>query len=221
MMGIDSPGKPVNPSGELIFAPAEIPKVDLSLEKAFKCRSDYLAARAGLEALARNLDVARTGWTGDVALSGSYGGRWAASPTDEPDGLSNFEDSGRIGLVFTVPLFDGGQIDGRIKEERSKLFTAQERLRRMELLVQLDVETSILNTESAARRIGATSKAVEQGVESLRIQKEKYSLGRGAIIDVLDAQSALLDVQTNYYRALEAYSVAWAQYKLAIGEQLN
>jgi len=41
-----------------------------------------------------------------------------------------------------------------------------------------------------------------QAEESPRIEREKYDLGKGSITDVLDAQSALLDSQTNYYRAL-------------------
>jgi len=221
MMGLNCPGKPVQPSGELIFNEKAIPEIRSAMKHAFQNRSDFQAACITLESLGKKLDVARSEWAGDVALTGFYGGRWAANSTDKPDGYSSFEDSGRIGIVFNVPIFDGGQIDGHIKEEQSKLSTAQERLRRMELRVQLDVETSILNIQAAVRRIAATNKVVEQGIESLKIQKEKYSLGRGAIIDVLDAQSALLDGQTNYYRALEAYSVAMAQHKLAIGTGLE
>jgi outer membrane protein TolC len=77
----------------------------------------------------------------------------------------------------------------------------------------------VLNIGSAAQRVEATEKSIEQAKESLRIEREKYDLGKGAIVDVLDAQSALLDSQTNYYRALADYNVALAQLKLAIGEQ--
>jgi outer membrane protein TolC len=94
---------------------------------------------------------------------------------------------------------------------------AQERLRRLELQVQLDVETAVLNIGSAAQRVVATEKAIEQAEESLRIEREKYDLGRGSITDVLDAQSALLDSQTNYFRAVADHSTALAQLKLAVG----
>jgi outer membrane protein TolC len=87
----------------------------------------------------------------------------------------------------------------------------------LELQVRLDVETAILNIGSSAQRVEATGKAIDQAEESLRIEREKYDLGRGSITDVLDAQSALLDSQTNYYRALADYSTASAQLKLAVG----
>jgi outer membrane protein TolC len=79
------------------------------------------------------------------------------------------------------------------------------------------VETALLNVNSSRERVLATEKAIEQAQESLRIEREKYDLGKGAIVDVLDAQSALLDSQTNYYRALADYDTAWAQLRLAVG----
>jgi len=45
----------------------------------------------------------------------------------------------------------------------------------------------------------------------------KYDQGKGSITDVLDAQSAMLDSQTNYYRALADYNTALAQMDLATG----
>ena len=59
----------------------------------------------------------------------------------------------------------------------------------------------------------------EQAEESLRIEREKYDLGKKSITNVLDAQSALLDSQTNYYRALADYNTALAQFRLAVGER--
>jgi outer membrane protein len=90
-------------------------------------------------------------------------------------------------------------------------------LRRLELQVRLEVETALLNITSARERIEAAGKALTQAEESLRIEREKYDLGKGTIIDVLDAQSALLDAQTNYYRALADLNIAHASLALATG----
>jgi outer membrane protein TolC len=124
---------------------------------------------------------------------------------------------GRVGIALDLPIFEGGRIEARVRQERARLSAEQERLRRLELQVRLDVETAILNIGSSAQRVEATGKAIDQAEESLRIEREKYNLGRGSITDVLDAQSALLDSQTNYYRALADYSTASAQLKLAMG----
>ncbi len=105
-----------------------------------------------------------------------------------------------------------------MREERAKLAAARERLRQLELRIRLEVETALLNFGSATERVQTLRKSVEQAEESLRIERQKYELGKGASVDVLDAQAALLEAETNYYRALADVQVARAQIDLAVGE---
>jgi outer membrane protein TolC len=219
LLGLMKPGQAVDASGKLELAEATVPAADQAIQKALSDRPDYLAARSTLEAQAKAVDVARAGHSPTVALQGAYGGRWAAGTTDQPSGTDSADDVGRVGVLVDIPIFEGGRIEARVRQEKARLLAARERLRRLELQVQLDVETAVLNTGSAVERVKATEAAVEQAKESLRIEREKYDLGKGAIVDVLDAQSALLDSQTNYYRALADYNVALAQLKLATGAQ--
>jgi len=219
LLGLMKPGQAVDASGKLELAEATVPAADQAIQKALSDRPDYLAARSTLEAQAKAVDAARAGHSPTVALQGAYGGRWAAGTTDQPSGTDSADDVGRVGVLVDIPIFEGGRIEARVRQEKARLLAARERLRRLELQVQLDVETAVLNTGSAVERVKATEAAVEQAKESLRIEREKYDLGKGAIVDVLDAQSALLASQTNYYRALADYNVALAQLKLATGEQ--
>jgi len=194
-----------------------VPELEAALEMAWSGRDDYLAARSALEAQARNVEVARAGRSPTVFVQGSYGGRWAVGDTTGAG--DELDDIGRIGLGAEIPLYEGGQVNAQVQEQRAQLAAARERLRKLELQIRLDVETALFNVQSSQERIAAIQTSVAQAQESLRIEREKYDLGRGAIVDVLDAQSALLDSQTNYYRALADYHVATAQMKLAMGEQ--
>jgi outer membrane protein TolC len=216
-MGMENTSTTLPLAGTLENALSELIPLEDHLSSAFERRPDYQAARKELEAQARRVDVARAGHSPIVSLFGSYGGRWAANPTDNNAGLDESEDVGRVGLNVELPIFEGGRIQARIHEERAKLAAAQERLRKLELQIRLDVETAQLNMTSAFERVQTTEKAIEQARESLRIEREKYELGKGAIMDVLDAQSALLDAETNYYRALADFNVARAQLQLATG----
>ena len=120
--------------------------------------------------------------------------------------------------MVSIPLFEGGRIGARVRREYSRLRAQQETLRKLQLQIHLELETSISNIESTRARINVTQKAVKQAKESLRIEREKYDYGKGAIVDVLDAQSAMLESQKNYYRALAEYNTALAQFRLAVGE---
>jgi outer membrane protein TolC len=211
-------GQDLDPAGELTLTNPALGNADSVITQALAKRPDYLAARAVLEAQAKSVDAARAGHWPTVSLQGAYGGRWAADPTDAPSGTAQADDVGRIGLVVDIPLFEGGRIEATVREQRAKLVAAQERLRKLELQIRLEVESAILNITSASERVAATEKAVEQARESLRIEREKYDLGKGSVTDVLDAQAALLESQMTYYRALADHETALAQLKLSTGE---
>lgn len=219
LLGIENLEEPPFPQGELTSEHERLTtNLESALQLAWNERDDYMAARSALEAQARKVDVARAGHWPTVYLAGSYGERWAVGPTS--GGGDETDDIGRIGIAAEIPIYEGGRVEAKVAEQRAKLAAARERLRKLELQIRLDVETALLNIRSSRERIEAVQKAVEQADESLRIEREKYDLGKGAIVDVLDAQAALLESQTNYFRALADYNVAVAQLHLSVGEEM-
>ena len=194
-----------------------LPKLETALSVAREDRADYLAARSSLEAQAKNVDVAKSGHLPTLSVQGSYGRRWATGPTTGAGDEQG--DVGRIGMAMEVPIFEGGQVDADIREKRAALAAAQERLRLLDLQVRLEVEAALLNVESSGERAVAIRKSIAQAKESLRIEQQKYNLGKGAIVDVLDAQAALLESETTYYLVLAEYHTAVAQLKLAMGAE--
>ncbi len=216
LMGLEAHTAEISVQGPLEFIEA-LTDLERSLAEAFASRADYLAARHEAEAQARRVDIARSERWPTVSLQGSYGGRWATDSV-APRGADDSEDVGQAAVVVSVPLFEGGSIQAGIRKERARLAAAEERVRRLELRIRLDVETSLLNIDSGKERVKTTEKAIAQAQESLRIERLKYELGKGAIVDVLDAQSALLEAETGYYRALADYNTAVAQLRLATGK---
>ncbi|HBN07118.1 MAG TPA: hypothetical protein DD435_00220 [Cyanobacteria bacterium UBA8530] len=203
--------------GELQPIPEGPSDLSDSLAKAYRQREDYRASEASIEAQSRRVEGAKALKGPTIFLQGSYGGKgafWAEKTT-----ASSAEDLGRLGVAIDLPIFEGGQIDAKVKEEQAKLAASKERLRKLRLQLRLDVETAFYARASSTERIQATEKAVEQAQESLRIEREKYDLGRGSVTEVLDAQAALLEAQTSYYRALTDYRIAIAQLRFATGEE--
>jgi len=246
LMGIGDDSRPVNAQGELRLN-RSAPDLQGAIAMAYAERGDYRAARASLEAQAARVNVARAARWPSLSLAGTGGTRYAAGITDNganfidrqigtypqaanpnlppaqkdyrSPGVSNSLPVGNIGIVADYAIFDGGRITAQIREQEARLASAQENLRKLELQIRLDVETALLNVDSARQRVRDTQKAIEQSEESFRIESQKYDLGKGSITDVLDAQGAMLDAQTNYYRALAEYNIALAQLGLATGEK--
>ena len=207
---------PVAIRGTLEFTPVDVVPERL-LPSVYERREDYLATRSEVAAQERNVAAARGAHWPQVSLRGAYGVRDAYKPEQHPVSKNNPDDAGVIALVVDFPLFEGGQISARVREEQARLSAAQERLRKLELQIRLEVETAALNVTSAQQRILTTGKSVEQAQEGYGIEQDKYDFGKGTIVDVLDAQSALLEAQSTYYRALADHEIAKAQLRLATG----
>jgi outer membrane protein TolC len=218
LLGLEDSLSGISLQGELELRETPVvPEPEECLAVAWKERADYLGAKASLEARAREVDAARGERWPTVSLQGTYGGRWAAGPTTGTG--EELEDVGRVGLAVEMPLYEGGRLSAKVREQRAGLAAAQERLRATELQIRLEVETALSGAKSSEERVAVMRKSIEQARESLRIEQEKYQLGRGTITDVLDAQAALLASESTYYRVLAEFRISVAQLQLAMGRE--
>jgi outer membrane protein TolC len=217
LMGVDQDAEAIVIDGTLEpMTEAEMSTDNLML-KALEQRGDYLAAKARLEAQNRRIDAARAGFWPTVNLEARYGIKGAPSSEDKWQDTKSAEDVGSIGVTVSVPLFEGGRTVTQVRQERAIHSAASQRLRKLELQIRQEVETAVLNIRSNRARTEAIRTAIEQAKESLHIERTKHDLGSGSMTDVLDAQSALLQAETNFARAVADYSIARANLKLATG----
>lgn len=210
LLGITDDVEHLDLSGELALEAVPVPGMEESMHAAFNNRNDYLAAKARLESQARRVDAAMAGHSPTLSLLGSYGIR--------ADAAGDSEDVAVVGANVSLPLFEGGRTVASVNQERAVLAAMQERLRKQELQIRQEVELALLDIRSSRERLNALQLAVDQAAESLRIERMKDDLGKGSITDVLDAQSALLQSETSYARALADLQIAMARLTLASGE---
>lgn len=196
----------------------DLPSLKETVAGAYTKRHDYFAAQAAFEAQQARIEIARGKHFPSLSLQGEYGVRWAMHSTDIPEGTEATEDVGWLGCFMSVPLYQGGQTAAEIRAEEARLAADQERLRKLKLQIRLDVETAYLNVQSSFQRVRVMEKSITHARESLRIERQKHELSKGTIVDVLDAQTALLNSQTQYYHALVDYHTARANLRLAEGQ---
>lgn len=219
LMGIENATSSIEIVGELkekSFSPDSETSLALANEK----RSDLLADQAEYRAQSNRVKASAAEQWPTLSLFGSYGGLWGIDPTYRQSGASSLEDAGMIGFSIEMPLFTGGRIQAKVREEKARQALFQEKVRKRRLQIDLEVETAIKTIQSNFQRVLMTKTAIAQAKESFRIEQEKYNAGKGTITDVLDAQSAMLTAETNYYQALAEYNISIAQYELAIGDSL-
>ena len=206
---------------DVLDTPAAEPRDPRTLTQlALSRRADIAAARTELQAQNARLDVARAGSSPSVNLLAAAGSRGMLAPAQQPPGTQRQDITYRIGLSFEIPLFDAGRSSARVDEESARLAALRERLDKLSLQVRLDIEIAHAGLSSALERIASADQAIALAGDNLRIEQEKFAVGRGTTFDVLDAQSALTDTQAAQIRALADANIAAAQLAWASGENL-
>jgi outer membrane protein len=117
-----------------------------------------------------------------------------------------------------INLFDGLATTSRYRQSVKTLHRNSQNLLQMEAGIRLEYETAWNDAKVADERIATVSKAISQGEENLRINKDRYLEQVGTATDVIDAQTLLTRTKTEYYRAVFDYEVALARVRKALGQ---
>lgn len=116
-----------------------------------------------------------------------------------------------------INLFDGFASTAAHEKALSASSRSQQQLRLAEQQARLEITSSQNDLRVADERISVTKEAIRQGEENLRINRDRYQERVGTATDVLDAQSLLTQVKTEYYRALYDFQVSRARLNKALG----
>jgi outer membrane protein len=96
-------------------------------------------------------------------------------------------------------------------------------LRDTERFIKQNLQKSFLDLEAAKKLLVVTDKNVKAAEENLKIEQEKYNLGAGKLLDVLIANTAFQNAQTNYINAQFFYirTSEELQYNLGVLDYLK
>ncbi|HZV80923.1 MAG TPA: TolC family protein, partial [Geobacteraceae bacterium] len=117
-----------------------------------------------------------------------------------------------------VNLYDCMATTYRQRQAVDQLQRERERLRGLESAVMLELQTARNDMAVARQRIEVTKDAIRQGEENLRINRDRYQAQVGTATDVVDAQTLLSQVKSDYYQALFDHQVSRARVLRAAGE---
>lgn len=120
-------------------------------------------------------------------------------------------------MGFQWSLFTG--LDTRAQVDQARKKVEQLKVQRQDLSdqVHLDVQTAYLALKETAERIQVTKKAVAQGEENLRLNRERYREQVGTATDVVDASTLITKTRVNFFNARYDHQLAKAQFLWAVG----
>ena len=183
--------------------------IQLALERRPEVRQMELQRQMGVQML----KLAKANDDPMLALQGNYSFRNDKFTLDR----HQWDDFYTVNVVLSVPLFDGFQTHAKVSQARSQLTSielAEEALKRG---IRLQVRQAYSKFEEAEKRLNSQRTNVQQARESVRIAEASYQQGMLTNLEVISAQLALKQAETNWSQALYDCSVAAVEIQRAIG----
>jgi len=120
-------------------------------------------------------------------------------------------------IVAEYSLFDGGVNKAKIEQAEIKLAQVDQSEKQVRQLIEFEVRSAYLNMKEAEKLIRVAEEGIKNSQESFRIAQVKYNEGIATNTEVIDAQSTLIEAETNHLNALYDYNTARAALVKAIG----
>ena len=114
-----------------------------------------------------------------------------------------------VGVSLTYNIFDGGTKQAAIDRSAVALKTAQMNAAQREREIVLAIETAYLELVRLEKILRLGERTVKLAEEDLRLAEERYRVGKGRLLEVLDAQVSFIEARSNRVRT---------RYDLKIGE---
>jgi len=186
---------------------------DQALKEAKDNSPQLLAARADWAANRSSLGIARAAYFPDLSWNG---GRSYSAP-ERGDLFKS--DNGRwgIGVSLSYTVFDGFLKKSNYSRAKVAAKTSGEALTQEENNVALTVRQAYLGWQLAQGKIALADETEKSAQEDFNLAQEKYNLGAGTILELLDAQVSLTQAQTDKVNALYDYYLAVASLENAMG----
>lgn len=131
-----------------------------------------------------------------------------------PDSWYNYS---QVGLSLNWNMFTGLQRNYQIQQQKIELEKINNSVDQFESLIEVEVIETSLTLKNALSRLEVQKENSELAEKIYRITQLKYEEGVGSNLEVVEADNALKEAQTNYYNALFEAVVAKIDLNLALG----
>lgn len=180
----------------------------------------------------RNLRIKAAEATAEIARAEIQRQRAGHQPTLELVGQITYSDDDRriekphpgvrnelasIGVQLTVPLFQGGTVQARVRESRHQFEVAQQDVERQRRNAARSTRAAFLAFQTAPATLEALRQAMRAGESALEAKTKGFNAGLSTNIDVLNAQKELFSLKRNLTRARYDHLLNFLHLQQAVG----
>jgi outer membrane protein len=185
------------------------------IQKAKQARPELKAMEHRKAMGMAGVTAARGAWFPQIALSANYDyarpNQRVIPPKDRWNGTWD------VGLSMQWNVWDWFTTYAQANQAEAALEQTQASISQLEDVVALDVAQQYYRKEEARMKISVAENGVRQATESHRIASEKFKQGLLSNIEMLDAETALLQARIAHTQAAVDYVVTKERLRKAVG----
>lgn len=195
--------------------------VNSLLKEAENRNLSLLQARLSQDLAREQIRQAQDGHLPTLDLTASTGVSNTSYSGSKTRNSSQYDDNdagqNKIGLSFSLPLYQGGMVNSQVKQAQYNFVGASEQLESAHRSVVQTVRSSFNNINASISSINAYKQAVVSAQSSLDAMEAGYSVGTRTIVDVLDATTTLYNAKQQLSSARYNYLINQLNIKNALG----
>lgn len=198
---------------DMSFTPQQVPSGQFNYSNRVEFQLVDLSLR-GQKLLLRS---ERAGYFPTIAAFGSMTAQAQRTKFDIFDTQKPWYPIGVIGLQVNMPIFDGLQRHYRVQQTKIGILKAENNLLMIQRTIDMQQAVSKVNLQNATASLDAKKANLDLAKHVLEEAQKKYGQGSSSNIEIISAQTALKDAETNYFNALYDAVVAKVEYDKSIG----
>ncbi len=133
----------------------------------------------------------------------------------------DFENSPvSVGIGFSLPIFSGFDRQVQVESAIARRNDMDYQLRGLELQIRADVTEAVHNMETAYQTVLLQEENTAMAREEMRLAQERYQLGAGTFLELLDSQTLTAQAEVDQIDALFNFFQSLTQLEAAVGRPL-
>lgn len=198
------------PEGEVVLDPVGSARQEVPTDRGYDRRPELRGVEAVIQAARSMVRQATAGYYPTLDGYAGYG-------VDKGYELDGSGDSWEAGVQLKFNLFNGHQTQAEVARASAALTEAQERKRKAELALGLEVKQAEFALQEAEERLQVSAKSIEHAQESARINRLRYKEGVLLTADLIAVESRLTEAAVRRTVAETAQRIALAALRRAVG----
>ncbi len=178
------------------------------------------ALRARESAARWSVRSARSQYLPSFSVSAGFGSTWTRADTANAIAQS-YKNPWSVSLGLSLPLYDAFQRNARTAQARAQEDDLRQAIRARELQVRAEVTAAFRALEQAYRTIDIQRRNRDASAEALELATQRYRVGSGTYIELLDARVAAERAAADYVGAVYDYHRSIAALEYAVGRLMR